>query len=167
MLFRSQIYDIPLVFASGVLTAFLLGGAGGILAGGVVASRTDRHGTVAVTGMTVSGAIAFMLGMGLVPVPLMVAVAAIAGLFAGVLGPSRDILVRRIAPVEARGKVYGFVYSGLDLGGLIAPAILGWFIDRGSPQLVFVATAAFWLAAMPTILGMSRAAVSGRPAPVG
>jgi len=161
----TQIYDIQLVFASSVLTTFLLGGAAGTLAGGVVASRTDRHGTVAITGMAVSGAIAFLLGLGAVPVPLMLAAAAIAGFFAGVLGPSRDILVRHIAPAEARGKVYGFVYSGLDLGGLIAPAILGWFIDRGSPQIVFFATAVFWLLAMPTVLGMSRAAVFERPVP--
>jgi MFS family permease len=161
----TQIYDVQLVFASSVLTAFLLGGAGGTLAGGVIASRTERHGAVAVTGMAVSGAVAFILGVGLVPVPLMVAVAAIGGFFAGVLGPSRDFLVRQIAPVESRGKVYGFVYSGLDLGGLLAPPALGWMIDRGSPQLVFIATAVFWLLAMPTVLGMSRAAVAGRPAP--
>jgi FSR family fosmidomycin resistance protein-like MFS transporter len=162
-----QIYDIDLVFASSVLTAFLIGGAAGTLAGGVVASRTDRHGAVAVTGMAVSAGVAFVLGMGVVPVPLMVAVAALGGFFAGVLGPSRDILVRQIAPLESRGKVYGFVYSGLDLGGLVAPAVLGWFIDRGSPALVFVATTVFWLCAMPTVLGMSRAAFAGRPAPAG
>jgi len=161
----TKIYDVELVFASSVLTAFLLGGAVGTLAGGVVASRTDRHGAVAVTGMALSGAIAFLLGLGAVPVALMLAVAAVGGFFAGVLGPSRDILVRQIAPVEARGKVYGFVYSGLDLGGLVAPAILGWFIDRGSPQLVFFATAMFWLFAMPTVLGMSRAAYAERPVP--
>lgn len=160
----TQIYGVPLVFASSVLTAFLLGAAGGTLAGGVIASRTDRHGAVAVTGMAISGGAAFILGTGIVPIALIVGAAAIGGFFAGVLGPSRDILVRQIAPLESRGKVYGFVYSGLDLGGLIAPVILGWFIDRGSPQLVFVATAVFMLLAMPTILGMSRAAVSGRPA---
>ncbi len=162
----TQIYSIELVFASSVLTAFLLGGAGGTLAGGVIASRTDRHGAVAVTGMALSGAIALVLGMGLVPGVLLVAAAAIAGFFAGMPGPSRDILVRQIAPVEARGKVYGFVYSGLDLGGLLAPVALGWFIDRGSPQLVFVVTAVFMLFAMPTVLGMSRAAVPARVAPV-
>jgi len=161
----TQIYSIELVFASSVLTAFLIGGAGGTLAGGVIASRTDRYGAVAVTGMALSGAIALVLGMGLVPGVLLVAVAAIAGFFAGVPGPSRDILVRQIAPIEARGKVYGFVYSGLDLGGLLAPVALGWFIDRGSPQLVFVASALFMLLAMPTILAMSRAAVPGRVAP--
>lgn len=163
----TQIYDVQLVFASSVLTAFLLGGAGGTLAGGVIASRTERHGAVAVTGMAVSGAIAFILGVGLVPVALMIGVAAIGGFFAGVLGPSRDFLVRQIAPVESRGKVYGFVYSGLDLGGLLAPPALGWMVDRGSPQLVFVATAVFWLLAMPTVLGMSRAAVAGRPVHAG
>lgn len=163
----TQIYDIELVFASSILTAFLIGGAGGTLAGGVIASRTDRHGAVAATGMAISACIAFILGMGVVPVPLMIAAAAVGGFFAGVLGPSRDILVRQIAPVESRGKVYGFVYSGLDLGGLVAPPVLGWFIDRGAPGLVFVATTAFWLLAMPSVLGMSRAAVAGRPAPAG
>lgn len=161
----TQIYSIELVFASSVLTAFLLGGAAGTLAGGVIATRTDRHGAVAVTGMAISAGMALILGMGVVPVALLLGAAAVAGFFAGVLGPSRDILVRQIAPVEARGKVYGFVYSGLDLGGLVAPVILGTFIDRGSPSLVFAAAAVFMLLAMPTILGMSRAAVLGRAVP--
>jgi dipeptide/tripeptide permease len=68
------------------------------------------------------------------------------------IGPSRDILVREAAPVDARGKVYGFVYSGLDLGGLIAPLAFGVALDRGAPWVVFAGAAAFMLLAVPTAL---------------
>jgi MFS family permease len=69
-----------------------------------------------------------------------------------VLGPSRDIIIREIAPAHSRGKVYGFVYSGLDLGGLVAPPLFGWLLDLGRPAWVFVACAALMIAAMPAIV---------------
>jgi hypothetical protein len=43
------------------------------------------------------------------------------------------------------------VYSGLDLGGLVAPPLFGWLVDIDRPAAVFVATAALMLAAMPAI----------------
>ena len=74
----------------------------------------------------------------------------------GAMGPSRDIIVRKIAPEHARGKVYGFVYSGLDVGGLVGPLVFGWFLDRGHPAWVFAGAAVIMLAAIPTVLGIGR-----------
>ena len=51
------IYEAPLGLATGALTAFLLGSAGGILVGGFLADRTSRHDVVAGSGMFL-GAIA-------------------------------------------------------------------------------------------------------------
>jgi MFS family permease len=96
---------------------------------------------------------------------------ALTGFVLGSIGPSRDIIVRGIAPVEARGKVYGFVYSGLDLAGLIAPLAFGWALDRGRSDLVFVGSAIFLVAAIPTVMQMRRrgkpAAAPAAPAPRG
>jgi MFS family permease len=143
----AHLYAVPLAIATGGLTAFLLGGAAGILFGGFVAGRTERH--TAVT-------LAFVLASGALPSALLLAAMTVAGFGIGAMGPSRDIIVRKIAPEHARGKVYGFVYSGLDVGGLVGPLVFGWFLDRGQPAWVFAGAAVIMLAAIPTVLGIGR-----------
>ncbi|MCU0804479.1 MAG: MFS transporter [Burkholderiales bacterium] len=158
-----KIYDVPLVAATTALTTFLLGGAFGVFAGGFVAARTERHALVAAVGLLVSAFCSVLLGAGLVPAALLAVVAAVAGFFLGTTGPSRDILIRGIAPAESRGKVYGFVYSGLDLGGLVAPLVFGLAVDRGAPALVFAGATLLMLLAIPTALQVGRR--PRRPAP--
>ena len=55
------------------------------------------------------------------------------GFCTGTAGPSRDLLVRRAATARfgkaAYGRVYGFVYSGLDLGLATAPLVFGGLMD--------------------------------------
>ena len=163
----TQLYPIELVFASSALTAFLLGSAAGVAFGGVLAARTERHRTVAVGGMLAAAAVTLALATGAVPVSLMIATIAAAGFAVGSVAPSRDILVREVAPVGARGKVYGFVYSGLDLGGLIAPLMVGWLLDRGMPDMVFIAAAALMVLSVPTVLGLRRSTAAQRAAAPG
>ncbi len=69
-----------------------------------------------------------------------------------------DIIVREVTPAHARGKVYGFVYSGIDLGSSVAPPLVGWLLDTGKPRLVFLASAAALLmcAVIMLLLGRGR-----------
>ncbi len=60
-----------------------------------------------------------------------------AGFAAGLTNPSRDLIVRASTPPGATGKVYGFVYSGLDVGSMVTPVFFGWLLDRGQPPAVF------------------------------
>ncbi len=46
-------------------------------------------------------------------------------------GPSRDMMIKKANPKGATGRVYGTVYSGLDVGFAISPMILGALMDRG------------------------------------
>jgi MFS family permease len=149
-------FDMPLAAATTALTAFLLGGAGGMLAGGVIASRTSRHAAVAAAGIFAAAVIALLLASGWVPAALVVLGMGLMGFALGCLGPSRDIIIRRIAPDHARGKVYGFVYSGFDIGGLVALPLFGWLLDHAQPVLVFVVAAAMMLLSIPAILRASR-----------
>jgi FSR family fosmidomycin resistance protein-like MFS transporter len=48
------------------------------------------------------------------------------GFASGMAGPSRDLLVKRSTPENASGRVYGVVYSGLDIG----QASRRWFSAR-------------------------------------
>jgi MFS family permease len=95
--------------------------------------------------MLAGAAVALVLAAGWLPGALVIVGMGLLGFALGVLGPSRDIIVREIAPAHSRGKVYGFVYSGLDLGGLVAPPLFGWLLDLGRPAWVFVACAALMI----------------------
>jgi MFS family permease len=154
----AQLYDVPLLLATTGLTGFLLGGAAGILFGGFVAARTARHTAVAVVGMVVPALLALLIATGALPTASLIAVMTAAGFGFGMMGPSRDIIVRKIAPAHARGKVYGFVYSGLDVGGLVGPLVFGLFLDNGRPGWVFTGAAVIMLLAIPTVLGIGRRA---------
>jgi len=52
------------------------------------------------------------------------------------------MLIRRATPPGATGRVYGVVYSGLDLGMSTSPLLFGMMMDAQSPKLVFVGIAA-------------------------
>ena len=87
---------------------------------------------------------------------------ALMGVCLGAISPSRDMLVRAATPPGASGKVYGFVYSGLDLGSCLTPLLFGWLLDRGEPRMVFVTSAAFMVLTIATAVQVRR-----RAAPVG
>jgi len=63
------------------------------------------------------------------------------GFGAGVAGPSRDLLVKRSSPDNATGRVYGVVYSGLDIGQAIAPLVFGSLMDMHRPAMVWLGIA--------------------------
>ena len=125
------IYEAPLGLATGALTAFLLGSAGGVLVGGFLADRTSRHDVVAGGGMLLAAAATLVIASAAPPLALLPVVMAAAGFCLGATSPSRDMLVRAATPPGASGKVYGFVYSGLDLGSSLTPLLFGWLLDRG------------------------------------
>jgi MFS family permease len=77
----------------------------------------------------------------------------------GTTGPSRDMLVRAAAPPGAAGKVFGFVYSGLDFGGSLAPAAFGWLVDHGQPRAVFGLIALLLVLTIGTVLQVRRRSV--------
>jgi MFS family permease len=81
---------------------------------------------------------------------------ALAGFCLGLTSPSRDMLVRAATPPGASGKVYGFVYSGLDLGSSLTPLAFGWLLDHGEPRAVFVMAAVFMLFTIGTVVQVRR-----------
>ena len=132
-----SLYGVTASFASAALTSYLLGGAAGIFTGGFVAVRTDRHDLVAIAGMGVSACLMFVLAATWLPAALLVPLFALIGFSGGITNPSRDLIVRASAPPGSTGKVYGFVYSGLDVGSILTPVLFGWLLDGGHPSAVF------------------------------
>ena len=133
-----QLHDLPMVLATGTVTAFMLGSAGGTVAGGMLADRTGRHQRIIGGGLALAALIFFLLGHSTLPAPLLLLAVALAGALAGLTTPSRDMLVRVATPAGSAGKVFGFVYSGLDLGATLAPVLMGSLLDAGRPEAVFV-----------------------------
>jgi MFS family permease len=157
-----KIFDAPLGLATGALTAFLLGSAVGILAGGFLADRTSRHDVVAGGGLVLGAALSLVIASATPSLAVLPALMALMGFCLGTITPSRDMLVRAATPPGASGKVYGFVYSGLDLGSCLTPLFFGWLLDRGEPRMVFVTSAAFMLLTIATAVQVRRRAVPVR-----
>jgi MFS family permease len=157
------LYDISASLASATLTAYLLGGAAGILSGGFVASHTSRHDLVAVGGMAVNAGFMFVIAATWLPAALLPALCAASGFSSGLTNPSRDLIVRATTPPGSTGKVYGFVYSGLDVGSMVTPMYFGWLLDGGRPSVVFytvVVTAILTIATVLNLPGSRQAARS-------
>ncbi|HET7717456.1 MAG TPA: MFS transporter [Bauldia sp.] len=120
------------------LTAFLFASSGGTILGAVLADRTPHHDWIVAGGLIVGGAavvaVAYIGAAGAI-----VAALAVSGFAVGTTLPSRDLLVRNATPKGATGRVFGFVYSGLDAGAAIAPVTIGVLLDHGQSDL------ALWL----------------------
>lgn len=162
-------HRLSLEAATAALTLYLLGGAVGILTGGFLASRNDAHDRRIAVSLCVAALLATVLATGATAgwtvSPLMAAV----GFFTGIAAPSRDLLVRRAAlgrsGPRSYGRVYGFVYSAIDLGGAAAPLFFGRLLDRGLFHHVLGAVAILQGMAIVTALDLGRR-TRPLPAPV-
>ena len=159
---REQL-GVATTLASTAVTAYMVGSGIGMLAGGFLIARTSRIDLVPAGGLTISACIMLALAAGLVPALALPAAFALSGFAVGLTYPSRDLLVRAATPPGATGRVYGFVYAGLDVGSFATPVFYGWLIDHGSPHGVFYAVFGFALAAVFTVLQLpSRKPVTQR-----
>ena len=134
-------FSLSLEAANFMLTIFLFGSSIGTLFGAIVADRMPRQEMTVAIGLSVAAALSLVLAFAALPFPALAAVAAAAGLGMGVTIPARDMLVRNAAPEGATGRVFGFVYSGLDLGAAVTPFFIGQLLDRNMPRLVFAVAA--------------------------
>ncbi len=155
------VYATPIGLANGALTGFLLASALGVLAGGIIADRTVRHGEVAAIGFGLTALLIALIGLvPLPPIPLILAMAAAGGL-SGLIMPSRDMLVRAAAPPGAEGRVFGIVSTGFNVAGVTGPLLYGWLLDHGAARSVFLCAVGFMLATCLLALAGER-----RPRPI-
>ncbi|WP_332900149.1 MFS transporter [Haladaptatus sp. CMSO5] len=151
------------------LTSYFTLTAIGVLVGGALADRY-RATTVIATVLVLAGLSTFATVAGVLPMTAEVAVAlfAVVGLFYGLALPSRDRLINSFSTDSTTGQSFGFVYTGLPLGAMVSPVVLGVVIDFWDAKLAFAAIGALFLlsSAIGVISGMkyvtrstSRAAV--------
>jgi MFS family permease len=158
------LHGIDLGFANIILSAFLVMASAGVLLGGMVADHTDRYAVVTVGAFATIALL--MLAVGLLPLPaaVMLGVFAAIGLLQGSVRTSRDMLVRKVTPAGATGRVFAFVMTGLNVGGAITPVLFGLLLDHGAPQMVFLLMAAFAIA-VTGIVVLVQAAISALDKP--
>ncbi|HLJ64885.1 MAG TPA: MFS transporter, partial [Stellaceae bacterium] len=137
------------------VTLFMLGAAAGTLAGGVLADRLRAPTAIVTVGLAGAASLVLIAGFVAMPAPMLMGAFALAGFCTGSTAPSRDLLVRQASPPGAMGKVFGFVYSGLDLGSSLAPLALGQLIDHGYARGLFVVTPIAFLAALAAATALS------------
>lgn len=145
------VHGTPIAIGASALTAYLFGSAGGIIVGGYLSDRTQRQEILVAMGLCSSACLIVLAGQVAFSAVALNAVLAAAGFLAGNASAARDMLVRAATPKGATGKVFGFVYSGLDLGSTIAPAMAGYLIDHHNPAGVL------WLVALGQVLAVATA----------
>jgi len=149
-------YGTPLAIGNTALTGFLLGASVGVVIGGVLADRTTRYSLMIATGLLLAALAFASIAVWNLPTVLLVATTTLAGLLTGLTTPSRDMLVRAASPANATGRIFGFVYSGLDVGSALAPISIGVMLDYGE------ASALPWAIAIVLVLAIATA-VAVRP----
>jgi MFS family permease len=137
------VYGISLSSANLALSAYLFTSAVGVLAGGVIADRTRRHGDVAALGFGGAAVLILLVGSVDLGAVLLVMAMGMAGFLSGMISPSRDMLVRAASPPGAFGRVFGIVTTGFNIGGTVGPLIGGWIMDHNLPRWVFFSSVLF------------------------
>jgi MFS transporter, FSR family, fosmidomycin resistance protein len=150
-----NIYQVPIDVGSYYITLLALGSAGGVLFGGYLAAKLQAPERIVSSCLSVTIVMCLLLGTGFIPVSLIPILFIGLGFGYGVVAPSRDLLVKTVTPKGVAGRVYGIVYSGIDLGAAVGPFIFGFFMDAGLPKALFLGIVLFQLMIIPTVFKVS------------
>lgn len=159
-----ELFGLSLASSASALSVYLLGGSGGLMLGGFLAKPGNVHERY-VLGAFASGVVVALL-MAFLPMPgwLVLPLMALMGFGVGIAGPSRDLLVRAATKARlgegAYGRVYGMVYSGLDVGLAASPIAFGLLMDGKQYSWVFVGVAASLVMAIFAALALGREAAA-------
>ncbi len=140
--------------ANTLLTAHLAATALGVLAGGPIADRFTPAAVIVTTFLLAAGGVLVAAGLGPgAGVVIPAVVLAFVGLAFGLALPARDKLGNNTGDPDATAARFGLYFTGLSLGAVISPAILGRVID------LFSAVVAFWLVSGALVLAAATIVV--------
>ena len=147
-----EIYGVAISVGSYFITLLALGSAAGVLFGGYLAAKLKAPQKIVSSCLSLTILMSLLLASGSTPMDLIPILFCAIGFGYGVLAPSRDLLVKQVTPRGVSGRVYGIVYSGIDLGAAVGPFIFGFFMDAGLPKALFIGIALFQFMIIPTVL---------------
>ncbi len=148
----TELHGTPLAVASSALTGYLIASAAGVLLGGFIVDKTQRHELIAALVLIGAAALISLVGVVSMPLVILTAVMTLTGVFQGMLRPARDMLLRAVMPRENFGKAIGMVTTGAAIGGTLSPILFGWILDHGEPQWVFYIIGLGLLAVAATVM---------------
>ena len=156
-----KLYGVGVEQATLTISAYMLCGAAGMFVGGFVAAYGQQHGVfssdrVVAASMSAGALLLLLCAAGWMGGGGTMVALAVTGFAVGIGGPSRDMLIKKATPKGATGRVYGTVYSGLDVGFALSPVIFGQFMDRGWYALTLVGAAVSLGLAVYAALGVGR-----------
>lgn len=163
----SSMFGVTENYAAFCLIVFIVGSATGTLVGGFFADRVARHDRVAAFGLLAAAALTIPVATQAVPASLLPVLLALAGAASGSTNPSRDMIVRNATPPGASGKVFGFVYSGLDIGSFVAPPLFGFLMYQGVPSVIFWIAVGLYTFNAGLVMMIRQAAPAPRPVAAG
>jgi FSR family fosmidomycin resistance protein-like MFS transporter len=158
----NKLWTLPLEDAARAVSAYMIGGAIGTLIGGTVAARVKRLDAVSLVGYGVSGLLLCLIASISMPYLAVLAIFCLGGFSFGLITPSRDMMVKSLTPAGHSGKVFGFVSSGFEVGGIMFAPAFGWLIDHGAPAWVFYLAAG--IMALAFLAAVAAMRLSRRPA---
>ncbi len=130
-------HGIPIIEGNSYVSFFVIGIASGIIGGGIAADKSGNHIRLASIGFVACGIGTIMMGFAPPEAVILYPLFTITGFLFGFGFASRDMLVRSLAPAGASGAVFGFVFSGLDIGSAIIPLVYGYFLGVGMEFYIF------------------------------
>ncbi len=136
-----QLHAVPVHLLAACLSVYMLCSAAGMVVGGFLATDPARGERVIGIGIGMAACVALGLALLQVPPAAVPVLFGVMGAATGLSAPSRDLLVKRSTPDGATGRVYGVVYSGLDIGQALAPLFFGRLMDAHQYQGVLVGLA--------------------------
>ncbi|MCZ4304478.1 MFS transporter [Zoogloeaceae bacterium G21618-S1] len=153
------VHGVSVEAATLTISAYMLCGAFGMLIGGFVASTRRHSDRVVAVSMTAGALLLLVCATGWLGGTGTMAALAATGFAVGIGGPSRDMMIKKAAPKGATGRVYGTVYSGLDVGFAISPILFGVFMDQGWYAATLAGAAVVLMVAVVAALGVGRRTV--------
>jgi len=162
-----QLHAVPPAWVAMCLTIYMLTSAAGMVLGGFLVTNPERCERIVGMGFGVVVCISLLIGFGSFPAWMVPVLFGLMGFAAGSVGPSRDMLVKRSTPPNASGRVYGVVYSGLDIGQALMPLIFGALMDRGQYQAVWLVLAVTQGVLIASAFNVKRARRTALPVGVG
>ena len=151
-----ELYQTPLGTAGILISAYLFASPVGVLSGGYFADRVTRHDLIAAGCFVVIAASIFLVAAFDPPLVLIGVLFAVAGFCNGFVAPPRDMMIRAITPPGETGKVFGFVSTGYNIGGTVAPILYGWLLDHADPRSLF------WVMGVVALLTVGTVLITGR-----
>jgi MFS family permease len=135
------LHDVPLAWVAACLSIYMVCSACGMVVGGFLARDAARCERNVAIGMGLAACIALWMALGPVAGWAVPVLFGVMGLVSGSAGPSRDMLVKRSTPANASGRVFGVVYSGLDIGQALAPLLFGRLMDLHQYRAIWIGLA--------------------------